>query len=156
MTLAEVLVRLEIVRPCAGGWIGRCPAHQDRNPSLSIREGDGRKVLLKCFAGCDYRTIIYILDGRPWQQALGQPAAFPTLTATPDDSQRIEIARRIWREAKPATGTLVETYLRSRGITMAIPPSLRFRPSMKHPSGSLCLPKTPKAVKSLEFWDRPP
>lgn len=43
-------------RPCATGWMAKCPAHEDRSPSLSIREGDG-KVLLHCFAGCSLEAI---------------------------------------------------------------------------------------------------
>ena len=31
-----------------------------------------------------------------------------------------EIATRIWRESRPAPGTVVETYLRNRGIEIAI------------------------------------
>jgi DNA primase len=33
------------------GWRGHCPAHDDRNPSLSIRRGDNGDIFLKCFAG---------------------------------------------------------------------------------------------------------
>jgi 5S rRNA maturation endonuclease (ribonuclease M5) len=40
-----------------------CPAHEDRNPSLSIREIDG-KVLLHCHAGCSQRDVIEALKGR--------------------------------------------------------------------------------------------
>jgi putative DNA primase/helicase len=38
----------------------------------------------------------------------------------------------IWREARPATGTLVEVYLRSRSIIIPTPLSLRFVPQLKH------------------------
>jgi putative DNA primase/helicase len=31
--------------------------------------------------------------------------------------------------------TLAVTYLRSRGITIPLPPSIRFHPALKHPSG---------------------
>ncbi len=33
-----------------------CPAHDDRNPSLSLSEGEGR-VLLYCHAGCSTEEI---------------------------------------------------------------------------------------------------
>ena len=45
-----------------------------------------------------------------------------------------EIARRIWREANPATGTAVERYLRLRGISLAPPPSIRFAIGRHGPS----------------------
>ena len=32
-------------------WMARCPSHEDKTPSLSIREGDDGRVLLHCFAG---------------------------------------------------------------------------------------------------------
>lgn len=34
------------------GWQARCPAHDDRRPSLSIAEGDGGRALVTCHAGC--------------------------------------------------------------------------------------------------------
>jgi hypothetical protein len=52
----ETLSRLKAVRLSPNGWMARCPAHEDRNPSLSIREGD-EKILLHCFAGCTIEAI---------------------------------------------------------------------------------------------------
>ena len=43
MTAATILDRLDGVRPTGDGrWIARCPAHDDRSPSLSIREAERR------------------------------------------------------------------------------------------------------------------
>lgn len=54
MSAATVLDRLDRVKQTGPGrWIARCPAHEDRSPSLSIRETDDGRVLLHCFAGCD-------------------------------------------------------------------------------------------------------
>jgi P4 family phage/plasmid primase-like protien len=39
------------------GFVAHCPAHDDRNPSLSISEGKGGRVLVKCFAGCTFSAI---------------------------------------------------------------------------------------------------
>lgn len=42
-------------------WNCVCPAHDDRSPSLSVREaGDGR-VLLHCFAGCHADAVVAAL-----------------------------------------------------------------------------------------------
>lgn len=50
----EVLLpRLERVRARGPGrWTARCPAHEDRSPSLSIRELDDGRALIHDFAGC--------------------------------------------------------------------------------------------------------
>lgn len=40
------------------GWVARCPAHDDRNPSLSISEGDDGRTLLCCHAGCPTDAVL--------------------------------------------------------------------------------------------------
>jgi hypothetical protein len=46
--------------------------------------------------------------------------------------RKAEQARRLWREAQPIAGTLAETYLRGRGITCALLPTLRFHGACWH------------------------
>jgi len=54
-----LLSRLERVRENRNGtWLARCPAHDDRSPSLSIATGDDGKVLLHCFAGCGAADVV--------------------------------------------------------------------------------------------------
>jgi hypothetical protein len=48
----RVLDRLHKVRRTPSGWSALCPAHDDREPSLSISEGDDGRALLHCHAGC--------------------------------------------------------------------------------------------------------
>ena len=57
MTLDELLSLLEKVRKTSGGYEARCPSHDDRTASLSISEGEGGKILLKCHAGCPTEQI---------------------------------------------------------------------------------------------------
>ena len=38
--------------------MAKCPAHDDRVPSLSIAGGDDGRVLVKCFAGCSFDEVI--------------------------------------------------------------------------------------------------
>lgn len=52
-----ILKRLDRVRRARNGWTARCPAHDDKNPSLSITKKDG-KTLLKCHAGCETEAIV--------------------------------------------------------------------------------------------------
>ncbi len=56
MIMDEFLPLLECVRPTSTGWVARCPAHDDRRPSLSIHDGD-RGVLLRCWASCTPNEI---------------------------------------------------------------------------------------------------
>lgn len=57
----KILDRLERVRATSGGWSACCPAHDDRNPSLSVKEGDNDAVLIHCFAGCEVADIVAAL-----------------------------------------------------------------------------------------------
>lgn len=58
----EVLGQLKgVKRVQAGQWIALCPAHDDRNPSLSVGEGADRRVLLHCHRGCDSEAIVAAL-----------------------------------------------------------------------------------------------
>ncbi|CDQ10187.1 conserved hypothetical protein [Acidithiobacillus ferrivorans] len=58
----RALSRLERVkRTGPDRWVARCPAHDDRRPSLSIREAEDRKVLLKCWSGCSVQAILEVL-----------------------------------------------------------------------------------------------
>lgn len=54
-----VLERLTHVRKRSGDqWSARCPAHDDRSPSLSIKELPDGRLLLHCFAGCSVIQIV--------------------------------------------------------------------------------------------------
>lgn len=59
-TAAEMLIpRLEKVRSRGpGSWMACCPAHDDKFPSLSIREAEDGKILLRCMAGCGLEEIV--------------------------------------------------------------------------------------------------
>jgi hypothetical protein len=57
MTATELLPLVDGVRTRGSGkWLSRCPAHQDKSPSLTIAEGE-RGLLLKCWAGCTLEEI---------------------------------------------------------------------------------------------------
>jgi hypothetical protein len=58
-TLDDILAHLERVKQTGSDqWQALCPAHDDKNPSLSIRIGDNGHPLLYCHAGCGYDRII--------------------------------------------------------------------------------------------------
>jgi hypothetical protein len=45
---AETIAKALGGRKASGGWIARCPTHDDREPSLSIRDAGDGKVLIRC------------------------------------------------------------------------------------------------------------
>ena len=140
---AETIAKALGGRKAGSGWSASCPAHDDRTPSLSLRDtGDG-KVLVRCHAGCDQDEVISHLKASClWTQngpRLFRYAASCRVTKPTerdrDEVKRTEAALSIWQAAKPAGGTLIETYLGSRGLRLPTTPTVRFHPRLKHPSG---------------------
>ena len=59
MIANRLLALLDKVRPNGKNqWMACCPAHDDRNPSLSIKEGQDGRVLVHCFAGCGASDVL--------------------------------------------------------------------------------------------------
>jgi putative DNA primase/helicase len=58
MTLEELLSRFERKERAGAGWKVMCPAHEDKNPSLSVSESetDG-KLLVHCHAQCTTKSV---------------------------------------------------------------------------------------------------
>jgi hypothetical protein len=52
-------------RKASAGWCCRCPAHDDRNPSLSIHAGDDGRALVNCHAGCTVDAVCGSIGLRP-------------------------------------------------------------------------------------------
>ncbi len=141
---AEGLARALSGHRCGTGWTARCPAHDDREPSLSIRDTKQGRLLVHCHAGCTQIDVIAALRDRglwPRTGASGllrrPPAAIPDNSSESNDIARTEAALIIWRRAIEATGTLAETYLRSRDLSVPVPSALRFHPGLRHPTGGV-------------------
>lgn len=89
MSADTLLSRLDGVRRTGPGrWLARCPGHDDRSPSLAIRElGDGR-ILLHDFGGCETEVVLGAV-GMTWADVMparaidnyrrGERAPFPAL-----------------------------------------------------------------------------
>lgn len=41
-----------------GSWQARCPAHDDKSPSLNVRRGDDGRALVRCYAGCEVEAVV--------------------------------------------------------------------------------------------------
>ncbi len=143
MPSAETIVRALGGRKAGQGWMAQCPAHDDRSPSLSIRDAGG-KVLVRCHAGCDQPDVISALKERGlWETSAPRLIHRPRRRPVPDDhhdqnqASRTAAALAIWKATIPASGTPVEVYLATRGLTAPLPPSLRFHRGLRHPSGGI-------------------
>jgi len=125
------LVRLEEVKRVGpSSWMARCPAHDDRNPSLSVSVKEG-KLLLHCFAGCPAEAVLNAVglswrdlwEGEAWRPLPSRPK--PKLEPegpSPEDRERWE---SLWGAAKPSH-PLLGRYLRARGLSLEPPPTLRL------------------------------
>lgn len=72
MSATDLIDRLEHCRRTGDGeWVARCPAHNDRSPSLSIRELSDGRTLVHCHAGCGALDVLTSV-GLDWG------ALFPT------------------------------------------------------------------------------
>jgi DNA primase len=141
---AETIAKALGGRKVGNGWTARCPAHDDRTPSLSIRDAQDNKVLVRCHAGCDQESVITALRTRSlWAENSSHPLSRmgrrTSVERKPDqdDARRSEVAIAIWKSALSAKGTPVETYLASRGIDLPPPDALRLHAGLKHPSGGI-------------------
>jgi DNA primase len=113
-------------------WKGCCPFHADRSPSFTIFGGGVRFHCFGCGANGDVLDFLQLLLGVSLRDAasLLDSGDVPTIEIAPalerDDTNRLDQARSIWRKSLPAQGTLVETYLAFRNLTLPIPETIRF------------------------------
>ena len=122
----------ELVRELGGTWNGsngkaRCPAHHDRKPSLSVTEGKGGKILVKCHAGCSQEAVIAELRMRglwPSQTKHRHQEKFFSENEHDEEEERIRRARGFFMGHKPVAGTPGETYLEYRGLDVKIPETI--------------------------------
>jgi hypothetical protein len=52
-----------------------CPAHDDKNPSMSVRAAPDGKIAVHCFAVCDFASILGAL-GVPARELMGDDRPF--------------------------------------------------------------------------------
>lgn len=155
----------ELVTALRGRWyttygLARCPSHDDGNtPALSITDGDKGKLLLKCFGGCEFPRITSALRARGlWAGGSIAPSADGTEIPASDrakereaeNEKRRQAALDVWRQTKPAVGTVAQLYLENRGISDPPPMSVRYHPGLKHSGTGLLMPAMVAAICNLD------
>jgi putative DNA primase/helicase len=145
-------------------WLCRCPAHDDHDPSLAVRDSKDGRLLVYCYTGCNARDILAALRQRglnddAWRDH--QPAHFTPKRPQQPQRQLLNPDKPRWLFDKfaPIEGTPVERYLKSRGELIA-PSSdvLRYAPATpKYPWPSMVALVTDFAdasrVLTLHFTD---
>lgn len=133
----RLLPRLDLLKETgAGTWMACCPAHDDRRPSLSIKDGDDR-VLLHCFAGCPVEDITAAIglemrdlfndSRRPIQRP--RPTVRKISAPTAENLSAAEAAAKQWERGEPADplhGYLVSKDIgpngaRQSGVVLLVP-----------------------------------
>lgn len=167
-------------------FVGLCPFHAERTPSFTVKPG-GSPPFYHCF-GCgehgDAIGFVMRIKGGGFVNAvkllaedsgvelgaelseeerkrLAQMRLDAEEAQARRDREATSQAREFWRQGVPAPGTLVETYLRGRGIDPdqlgGIPPTLRFHPSLRHDLGAAAAHPTdffPAMVAAVQHGDR--
>ena len=134
-SLSQIAASYTKLSRSGGEWVGLCPFHQERTASFTIFDNDRRFHCFGCGASGDAIDFLSMADNLALHEAAHRltgaaQGSWPSQGPIRPKPDRSMEARSIWDRALPATGTLAETYLKARGITIPVPPSIRF----------LCLP----------------
>jgi putative DNA primase/helicase len=146
MIARDVAIALDGKR-CGREWRCLCPVHCAH--SLIVADGRDGRLLVKCFGGCEWHEIFAELRAR--QLIAGGDTLSPeqeedrrrreearTRTEVERIRHRIAAARDLYRRGADPHATIVETYLRSRGIIGPIPAALRYLRFCPHRNGHYC------------------
>ena len=141
MTLDEFVSRLQgAKRQNGGGYVARCPAHHDKNPSMSVTSGRDGRVLLHCHAGCTPDAIVSAMglkmsdlmperereDPPPKQTPLRTVAAYDYQDA--DGKKVYRVTRyepKTFRQAQWKDGRLVGTMAGVERVPYRLPKVLK-------------------------------
>ena len=142
--LAEVAGAVVKLNHGGKEWTACCPFHPDKSPSFTIFSDGRRFHCFGCGAGGDVLDFVQRLHGVGLREAAEMLTGgdLPTIhVAFPpqgsDDSDRREEAREVWIASDPIVGTLAENYLRTRGLILTLPDTLRFSRLRYGKSGEL-------------------
>ncbi|MPY74615.1 MAG: hypothetical protein GEU87_10170 [Alphaproteobacteria bacterium] len=131
---AATLAQSLDLRKTGSVYVGDCPSC-GYNGSFTARDLDSI-LLIYCHSCRDQKAILDTLR----EQGLWGVASFDRIAELPAGgalypSRRKDntaYATQLWAMGKACAGSPVETYLRRRGITLSVPPSLRYLKQHRH------------------------
>lgn len=118
--------------------VGLCPFHDERSPSFEVNDAKGTYYCHGCGASGDAITYLMKKDRMPFADSVEWLLGDSLPVVSPEErtrrkeadarltAERIALARSIWSKSVHPTGTPAEAYARARGISMDLPPSVRF------------------------------
>ena len=128
-----VAAALDLTPGSDGNYIGSCLIHDDEHPSLSVKlDAVTGKLIVSCFAGCDqaevYKAVTEKTDAfaaengvQPQDETSSKPFVVDNESRK---AYRREVAVSIWEDADFKTD-IVSEYLKGRGLSGAVPDSIR-------------------------------
>jgi putative DNA primase/helicase len=149
-----------------GRWHGQCPCCGYRS-GFAVAERRNGLPLVYCNAGgCGQAELAAALRRRGlWPDHNHKEArsgidpdemARRREAKAHERSRKIALAADMWREAYPALGTLIETYLRSRDIVLPVPSAIRILGMHdaygRHPTGA----RRPQMITRVEHVEHGP
>ncbi len=140
--MSEWLARLDRVKQSGRGFQALCPAHDDRNPSLSLIEADDGGVIPTCFAGCERLAIHAAVFGN----SISAPKRTPALAARRNRHKPQPLPSagpnvRLWKY-HDAAGKIAFAVVRRD-------PGKRFTQWVPTTEPGLWLPEGPKGLRPL-------
>ena len=109
MTVESLLQHCDKVRETGHGkWVACCPAHEDRSPSLAVKECNDGRVLIHCFAGCEVEDVLDSV-GLTFSDIMPEP--LPEHSYQPERSRfdARQVLECVWHELMVVT-ILAERY----------------------------------------------
>jgi hypothetical protein len=125
MDRTEFSVLVQDVRTSGKQRMARCPAHADRQPSLSVGVGDDGRILLKCHAGCEVH-------------ALCERTNMAAKLSDPDRDQAARVVALFsvlihgWQTNDFAEAARARAELEQLGVKVRLPGRRSRRQAMKH------------------------
>ena len=119
----DALIEILHARRAGNQWAAKCPAHEDRSPSLSIAEGRDGGTILFCHAQCTVESIceaagIKVSDLFSSPRDV-QPATPPIVRTVEQKLTGIALRSRMTRNAREA-GAVTVVFTTTENLDYAI------------------------------------
>lgn len=152
------------LRPSGAEMKGLCPLHHEQTPSFFVNEAKGTFHCFGCGAGGDVIRFVQLVGKRSFLEScewlVGSEWTCPpdvrisVADAMAKRQTNVRRAKAEWRQGVSTTGTVVDTYLTSRGIGGNVPGCIRHSwvPRFWHADGTEG-PREPAMIAACQDAD---